>query len=177
MSEWRKVPGFEYQINIDTPQGRCRKIGKVKELSNNPNKRDGRLYWGIYKDGKPICRQAAAWIALTYPELIQNEWFPGAQIDHIDTNPMNNHPSNLRWVTHKENQNNPLTKQHIGEGHLNHPATSKWVIKLSLNNEILHFYPSTKQAERETGVNCCNISKCCSGKYKSAGGYIWKYAE
>jgi hypothetical protein len=33
-------------------------------------------------------------------------------IDHIDTNTFNNNVDNLRWVTYKENQNNPLTKQH-----------------------------------------------------------------
>lgn len=36
-------------------------------------------------------------------------------VDHIDTNTFNNRVSNLRWVTYKENQNNPLTKQHQSE--------------------------------------------------------------
>lgn len=30
-------------------------------------------------------------------------------IDHIDTNTLNNHVSNLRWVTAKENANNPIS--------------------------------------------------------------------
>lgn len=200
MNEWRDVPGYEgkYQINIDTPQGRCRSLdynhtGKVRELTNKPNKK-GRLYWTLSKDGSQVTQQAAVWIAITYPELVQNEYFPGAQIDHIDTDPMNNHPSNLRWVTPKGNCNNPLTKQHISESakgriiseetrkkmsesHLNHPDMSKSVIQFSLNNEILHFYPSVMQASRETGVDYRNISTCCRGQYKSAGGFIWKYAE
>ena len=191
MEEWRDVPGFEglYQINIDTPEGRCRRFyknGKVKELSNNPDKR-GRLKWFLSKGGKQTNRQASVWIAITYPELVQNKWFKGAEIDHIDTDTMNNNPSNLRWVDRIGQMNNSLTKQHVSEGHLNHPSLSKWVIKLSHNNEILHFYPSTRQAERETGINSGNISKCCLGKKvkdkdgryyapKTAGGYIWKYA-
>lgn len=32
-------------------------------------------------------------------------------IDHIDTNKCNNIYTNLRWVTHKENMNNILTRQ------------------------------------------------------------------
>lgn len=59
---------------------------------------------------------------------------------------------------------------------LNRPDCSKWVIKLSINNEILHFYPSLSEAERETGVNYKCIGYCCKGKQKTAGGYIWKYA-
>ncbi len=33
----------------------------------------------------------------------------GLFVDHIDTNRANNKASNLRWVTPKENSNNPLT--------------------------------------------------------------------
>jgi hypothetical protein len=36
---------------------------------------------------------------------------PGYEIDHVDTHTDNNCLDNLRLVTHKENMNNPLTKQ------------------------------------------------------------------
>lgn len=36
-------------------------------------------------------------------------------VDHIDTNKLNNRVDNLRWVTSKENRNNPLTRKHNSE--------------------------------------------------------------
>lgn len=186
MEEWRDVPGAEgkYQISISTKEGKCRSLnynntGKVKELSNKPTTRDNRIQWHLYIGGKDCEKQAAVWIALTYPELIQNEYFPGAEIDHIDTDKLNNHPSNLRWVDRRGNQNNNLTRKHLsvsGEGkHTN--LNGKWVIKLSKNNEILHFYPSLMEAERDTGVLHQHIYLCCTGKRKTAGKFVWKYSD
>ena len=36
-------------------------------------------------------------------------------VDHINTDRLDNRAENLRWVTHKENCNNPLTKKHYSE--------------------------------------------------------------
>lgn len=38
------------------------------------------------------------------------------EVDHIDRNRQNNHVSNLRWVTHQENQNNKITTIVLAEG-------------------------------------------------------------
>lgn len=46
------------------------------------------------------------------------------QVDHIDTNIHNNRFDNLRWVTHKENCNNPLTRKHNSEAQ-NRPETKQ----------------------------------------------------
>lgn len=119
MKKWRDVPGYEglYQISIETKEGQCRSLRRGKLLSNRPNKRFKRIYWSLCKNGIAKKPQAAYWIAITFPDLIQNDYFEGAEIDHIDTDRLNNHPSNLRWVTRKENLNNPLTRKNNSEAH------------------------------------------------------------
>lgn len=196
MKEWRDVPGYEglYQISISTKEGKCRRIyknGKNHIIQKKPRKdyNHYRQYWTLCKNGKLKTHQAAKWIAITYPELVQNKWFEGAEIDHIDTDRLNNQPSNLRWVTGEENRNNPLSKQHLREHNIKLGLKrQKWVIQLSRNNEILHFYKSTVEAGKETGISNNNIINCCNSKFlyngkgyyyqvKTAGGYKWKYAE
>lgn len=81
------------------------KTGKTCELSNIPTK-NNRIFWHLSNDGDVLTRQAAKWIAITYPDLVENDYFEGALIDHKDRDRMNNHPSNLRWVTHQESLKN-----------------------------------------------------------------------
>lgn len=113
----REIPGFKnYFISIDTPEGKCfkrYKNGKIREL--NQTFRNGRISWCLTKDHIEYFWQAARWIAMTFPELVQNEYFEGAEICHEDNNSMNNRPSNLKWGTHKYNMNNPLTREQHSE--------------------------------------------------------------
>ena len=36
-------------------------------------------------------------------------------------------------------------------------------------------YPSAREASRQTGIH--NISNCCRGEYKTAGGYHWEFVN
>ena len=173
---WKDVPGYEgiYQIDISTKEGRCRRIyknGKTKELANTPDSRDGRIFWHLSNGNKGVSYQAARWIALTYPELVQGEYFEGAEIDHIDTDRRNNHPSNLRWTTHRGNMNNENTRATL----TNHPDNSNRVWQYTLNGEYVNDYPSAEEAKRQTGIH--HICDCCNYKRKTAGGFKWAYKE
>ena len=53
----------------------------------------------------------------------------------------------------------------------------KKVYQFNKNGELIGEFDSLIKAESVTGVNFKDISSCCLGKYKSAGGYIWKYAS
>jgi hypothetical protein len=94
------------------------------------------------------------------------------QIDHIDTNSLNNHVSNLRWTTQKENMNNINSKNKI----------SRPVQQIDHDNNVIRTYSSIKEAEtymRETTGKYIHIHPVCHGKkyYNTAGGYKWKFLD
>ena len=67
------------------------------------------------------------------------------------------------------------TKRKISEAKKGKFINRKDQSKKVLCVETGEIFESTMEAQRQTGVNRCNISKVCSGKLKSAGGYHWRY--
>lgn len=49
------------------------------------------------------------------------------------------------------------------------------IIQQDKKGNIINEYPSQAEAFRQTGVRQTDISACCVGKQKTAGGYIWKF--
>ena len=79
--------------------GRVRVNGEIVEPGTNGN------YLGI---GSFYIHRAVAELFVPNPE---NK----PCVDHINTDPLDNRADNLRWVTAKENCNNPLTIKHKSE--------------------------------------------------------------
>lgn len=50
------------------------------------------------------------------------------------------------------------------------------VVCINVNTmEILKIYDSIKDASEELGIDSSSIAKCCKGKVKTAGKFLWKY--
>lgn len=64
------------------------------------------------------------------------------------------------------------------QSQLNDHRKSKKVYQYSKSGQLIDVFPSIHEAERKTGVDRAQISRCCRGTFKdkSAGGSIWKYA-
>lgn len=55
---------------------------------------------------------------------------------------------------------------------------SKPVLQINkTTGEIIKIWPCTWEVQRQLGIKTPNISKCCSGKRKSAGGFVWRYEQ
>lgn len=189
MEIWKDIIGYEglYQVS---------NMGRVKSLERNDycchhrtekilkernrNKKGYKMV-ALYKGNKK---------EFSIHRLVAQAFIPNPEnkpcIDHIDTNPSNNRVENLRWVTAKENQNNPLTikKQRLANignknpmygkcSKLNHK--SKPILQFTLDGKLVRKWDSAMDVKRELGFNQRNISSCCRGERKTANNYKWHY--
>ena len=79
----------------------------------------------------------------------------------------------LTGITFSEEHKKKISEAHKGKVY----APIKAVLQFSKDGELIEEYSSIHEAERHTGLSASNICACCKGKYKSAGGFIWKYKE
>ena len=156
-----KIEGFEnYEIS---------NLGKVRNIKSGIMlkpwiTKDGYLRHCLYKHNKRKNLLLHRIIATSF--IDNHEEKPC--VNHIDENKLNNDLSNLEWCTERENVIHGTRTKRAAE------KLSKKVIQLDLNDNVLNEFESMRQAERETGVSVGNISSCCNGKTKSAGGYKWR---
>lgn len=92
-------------------------------------------------------------------------------IDHIDTNKENNNVGNLRWVTYKENTNNPSTLEAVRA----RAGKSPKAVQQYMGDRLVAEYDSISDAARKLGLKVNCISRCCLGKRKTYKGYNWRF--
>lgn len=183
--EWRDVVGYEGHYSISS-------IGRIMCHERHIVAKNGQKHYlkrclikthfgkgyhsvALYINGTRKREYIHRLVAKTFIPNPQNK----PCVDHIDCDIHNNNVSNLKWVTQKENVNNPLTRIHAKEhfvhlyNELNGRATKIVKISLSCSTDI-EIYPSQCEAQR-AGYNQGAISACCLGKRKSYKGYKWMY--
>ena len=89
---------------------------------------------------------------------------PNEVVHHIDRNKRNNSPENLIIVTRSEHA-------HIHEKDI---IKCKPIKQIDKFGNVVKQWDSAKLAERTLGINATNISACCHGRLKRAGGFSWE---
>lgn len=156
----KDIPGYEGHYAA-TEDGRIWSHKSNKFLS--ASKCNGYMQVSLYKDGKKKTYQIHRLVALTY--LPNPDNLP--HVSHLDETRDNNHVSNLKWATAKENLDMPLRVERF--------AKAKRKRVWCLNNDII--YDSQTQAAQDLGISRTGISRVCKGIYYSISGYRFEYYD
>ena len=196
---WKPVVGFEGMYEVSN-MGNVRSLNRVvikygrkvtlkgKQLS--PAAKLGYKFVNLYKNSKGSRRNISRLVAEAFIPNPKNK----PQVDHINTIRDDNRVENLRWVTQKENMNNPITRQnHRDKVYIDstkHKILStrkerdlinkeKTVYQYTIDGVYIASYKSVAEASRITGVDAASIGNVCRrGRGgKSAGGFIWLYIK
>lgn len=171
---WKDIAGYEnlYQVsnlgNVRSFWGKTPKI--LKATKNNEG------YWriGLNHYNKPPKK-------FLVHRLVAEAFIPNPKnlplVNHKDENPSNNNVNNLEWCTREYNLNYSTAKERRVKKLTNRKDLSKPVLQYDKNGNFIEEYPSLMDAERKTGVFHSNIGKVCKGKYRTYGGYVWKYKQ
>jgi hypothetical protein len=180
---WKDIPGYEglYQVSS---------LGRVKSLGRNVMKWNhysfqpekilractdnyGYLIVGLYKEKKLKSFKVHRLVAQAFIENPKNK----DTVNHINGNKQDNSIENLEWATNAENKKHAFATGLTGGEHFRNNKRSVKVIQYDKGINLIEVYPSAREAERQTGICNTSIIQCCKSKIKTAGGYIWKYAE
>lgn len=183
IEQWKPIEGYEdlYEISnlgnvksLPKTRGCC--VGGEKILKQNYSKY-GYMLVMLCKNGKPQSFAVHRLVAKAFIPNPENK----PQVNHIDGNKENNNLTNLEWCTASENtkhayDNNLKKGAWLGKNDGEHP-NSKRVFQYDKEMKLVKGWDSMSEAHRKTGVFVDSISKCCKKIYKTAGGYIWRYAN
>jgi hypothetical protein len=175
--EWKDIAGYEgiYQVSNT---GRVRSLDrKIMHSDGKPYTVKGRilkLFTNRYKylcadlsvDNKKLSARAHRLVAAAF---IDNPYNLPC-VNHKDENKANNTVDNLEWCTIQYNNTYGNYSRFGPE------RKAKKVSQFSKDGELIKTYVSQAEAQRSTGLSSSSIGVCCSGKRKTYGGYVWKYA-
>ena len=164
---WCQIKGYEGQYQV-SDQGRVKSLKFGKERIRKPSRDTyGYLFVNLCKNGEKKMYLVHRLVAKTFipnPYNLQ-------EVNHKDENKTNNSVQNLEWCDSKYNNNYGTRNKRISE------KCSKMVLQFTKDGEFVKEWKSMTDVERTLNYSQGNISNCCTGRYKSAYNFIWKYKD
>lgn len=157
-------------------------LGRVKSLPRNGTVKEerilspelgntGYLQVCLYQDKKKKLCLVHRLVAQAFVPNLEGK----PQVNHKNGNKTDNRACNLEWVTQSENTlhsfKNRLQGIKTGKNH----SGSRAIKQYDLQGNLIREWDTIKEAEQQLKIY--QISKCCRGKRKTAGGFIWKYKD
>ena len=170
---WLPIENYENLYEVSN-LGRVRRLESFVTNKNGvkqkfpgkilkPRANKGYLMVTLCKNG--VCRD------FLLHRLVATAFIPNPdkkpQVNHLSEDKLNNSVENLEWCTAKENINYGTGIKRSSE------KRSKPVLCVELNQ----IFPSLTEAARHFNVAQSNLSGVLTGRFKTAGGYHWEFAE
>ena len=179
METWKSIEGHPgYEISS---------YGRVKAKARQVVYKDGRI--GNFKERilkTQITKKGYERVSLSSPSkekykssyqvhrLVAEAFVPNPenkpQVNHKDGNKLNNHYSNLEWVTNTENHEHKLEKGLFPSSH-----APKRVGKFDLEGNLLETFDSLYEAAKSMNARQWEVSRVANGKRKTFKGYVWSF--
>ena len=182
----------EWVVCEDYPSYMINTKGEIKSSLTNkilkPSKhKSGYMLVGLRKDGVSKTVKVHRLLAKAFIPNPDNK----PHVNHINGVRDDNRLENLRWCTNQENKSFELARLNNSKaltGRKQSPeavakraktlqkSIGKKVNQYTLDGEFVASYNSFNEARRLTGVWDASVRSCCTGRFKQAGGYIWRFA-
>ena len=161
---WKDVVGYENLYIISN-------LGNIKRIKENKISipkmyidKDGYVIVYLYKNRKGIHARMHRLVAQAFISNPKNK----PQVNHKNGIKNDNRVENLEWCSVREN---------IWHSIYVLKKRYKKIAKYSRNGEKIEIYESIIQAGELNNIKPQHIWRCANNIRKSAGGYVWKYAN
>lgn len=156
---WRDCKGYEEKYQVSN-LGRVWSVKRQNYLTPHIHTKGYLQVTMMAKNGKRKQEFIHRLVALAFIDNPNN--LP--QVNHKDENKTNNTVENLEWMTCKDNINYGSHNERVSN-------SNKQPVRCI---ELDKVFESKTQASNETNISIASISRVCSGKQKTAGGYHWE---
>lgn len=183
--EWRGVSGYDGLYIVSNKNRIASLITVVRDKNGRVSNRNQRLLsvTPVNRNGKEyyICVLTKNGVTLKkyMHKLIAEAFIPNPnnykEVDHIDRDGLNNSLENLRWVSHKMNQNNENTRKAMSLSRTGKrcPFRYKKIVQLKGDLVIKVFNSALEVAQ--SGFSRNGVINAALGRSKSSGGFRWMY--
>lgn len=174
--KWKKIDGYNGRYLISN-------FGKVKSFAlhkpkilNGGHTRGGYLNCTVSKNGEKRVFLIHRLVAFYFIPNPKNK----PCVNHKDGDVKNNKINNLEWCTCSENEKHsyialgkkPICSNKGKFGSQSHYSVK--VVQYDKKGNLIKNWDCQRLAAKTLGISESNISSVCSGKRKTAGGYVWR---